>query len=43
MYFMVGLSKTRREHDSIWVVVDILAKSANFIPVKSSNRAGDYE
>ena len=43
MDFVVGLSRTRREHDSIWVVVDILANSANFIPVKFTYRAEDYE
>ena len=42
MYFMVGLSKTRRQHDSIWVVVDRVTKSAHFIFVKCTYRADDY-
>ena len=42
MDFVVGLSRTRREHDSIWVIVDRLTKSAHFIPVKSTYRAEDY-
>ena len=42
MDFMVGLSKTRRQHDSIWVIVDRLTKSAHFIPMKSTYRVEDY-
>ena len=36
MEFVVGLSRTQKSYDSIWVVVDRLTKSARFIPVKSS-------
>ena len=32
MVFVVGLSKTRRQHDSIWVIVEKMTMSANFIP-----------
>ena len=42
MDFVVGLPKTRRQHDSIWVFVDRVTKSAHFIPVKSTYRAEDY-
>ena len=42
MDFVVGLSKTRRQHDSIWVIVDPMTKSAHFIPVKSTYRVEDY-
>ena len=32
MDFMVGLLKTKRQHDSIWVIVEKMTMSANFIP-----------
>ena len=35
MDLVVGLPLTRRKHDSIWVVVDRLTKSAHFLPVKT--------
>ena len=35
MDFMVGLPLTRRKHDSVWVVVDRLTKSADFLLVRT--------
>ena len=37
MNFVVELSKTPSKHDTIWVIVDRLIKSAHFIPIR-----GDY-
>ena len=37
--FVVKLPRTQKKHDSIWVVVDRLTKSAHFIPTKSTRTA----
>ena len=35
MDFVVGLPLTGKKHDSVWVVVDGLTKSAHFLPVRT--------
>jgi len=35
MDFVTALPNTRRNFDSIWVIVDSLTKSAHFIPVQN--------
>ena len=42
MDFVVGLPKSKRHFDSIWVIVDRMTKSAHFLPVKTSYSAEDY-
>ncbi|KAH0644892.1 hypothetical protein KY284_032776 [Solanum tuberosum] len=42
MDFIVGLPRTRQQHDSIWVIVDQMTKSTHFLPVKVSYSAKDY-
>lgn len=37
--FIDGLSRSRSDHTSIWVIVDRLTKSAHFIPIKSKRTA----
>eukprot|EP00253_Pinus_taeda_P019879 PITA_19879 len=39
MDFIMGLPKTKKNNDSIFVVVDKLSKAAHFIPVQSTYRA----
>jgi hypothetical protein len=36
MNFIVGLPRTQKGYDSIWVIVDRLTKVAHFIPVKTT-------
>ena len=36
MDFVVGLPLTRRKHDSIWVIIDRLTKSAHFLLVRTN-------
>ncbi|KAL0288199.1 UNVERIFIED_CONTAM: hypothetical protein Scaly_2737100 [Sesamum calycinum] len=37
MDFVVGLPRTLRKHDAIWVIVDRLTKSAHFLPIRLGN------
>ncbi|KAL5560324.1 hypothetical protein UlMin_036535 [Ulmus minor] len=36
MDFVIGLPKTAKNHDAIWVVIDRLTKSAHFIPIRTT-------
>ena len=42
MDFIKGLPRTRRQHDSIWVIVDRMTKSSRFLAVKTTDSAEDY-
>jgi hypothetical protein len=42
MDFIVGLPNTSQRHDSIWVIVDRLTKTAHFLPVHTSYNAKKY-
>ena len=42
MDFITGLPMTQQGHDSIWVIVDCLTKSAHFIPVNTRYLARKY-
>jgi hypothetical protein len=42
MDFIVGLPRTSRGYNSIWVIVDRLTKSTHFIPVATTYRVGQY-
>ena len=39
MDFVVGLPRTKKENDSIWVIVYGLTKSAHFLPMKTTHTA----
>ncbi|KAJ9168463.1 hypothetical protein P3X46_019983, partial [Hevea brasiliensis] len=34
MDFMMGLPRTQKSHDAVWVIVDRVTKSAHFLPVR---------
>ena len=42
MDFITGFPHNRRQHDSIWVIVDRLTKSSRFLAVKTTYSAEDY-
>jgi hypothetical protein len=42
MDFIVGLPNTSQKHDSIWVIVDRLTKTAHFLPVHTTYTARKY-
>ncbi|KAL2226504.1 UNVERIFIED_CONTAM: Transposon Tf2-12 polyprotein, partial [Sesamum indicum] len=35
--FVIGLPRTFRKHDAIWVIVDRLTKSAHFLPIRQND------
>ena len=43
MDFITGLPRTRRQHDSIGVIVDRMTKSSRFLAVKTADLAEDYD
>jgi hypothetical protein len=42
MDFIVGLPRTSRGYNSIWVIVDRLTKSSHFMPVSTTYRVRQY-
>jgi hypothetical protein len=42
MDFIVGLSRTTKGYDSIWVIVDRLTKIVHFLPVKTDHPVDVY-
>jgi hypothetical protein len=43
MDFIVGLPRTSRWYNSIWVIVDCLIKSAHFIPISTTYMVQQYD
>jgi hypothetical protein len=42
MDFIVGLPNTSQKHDSIWVIIDRLTKTAHFLPVQTTYSTKKY-
>ena len=42
MDFITGLTQTLKHHDSIWVIVDSMAKFSSFLAVKTTDLTEDY-
>ena len=42
MDFVVGLPRTKKGYDFVWVIIDRFTKSAHFLPVKTTYTAADY-
>ena len=42
MDFIIVLPRSHRQHDSIWVIVNRMTKSAHFLPVKIHYSVKDY-
>jgi hypothetical protein len=42
MDFVVGLPNTSQRHDSIWVIVDRITKTAHFLPMHTTYNAKKY-
>jgi hypothetical protein len=42
MDFIIGLPNTSQKHDSIWVIVDRLTKTAHFLSVHTTYNAKKY-
>lgn len=42
MDFVMGLPCTHHQHDSIWIIMDKITKSAHFILVHTSYSSKDY-
>jgi hypothetical protein len=42
MDFIIGLPNTSQKHDSIWIIVDRLTKTAHFHPVHTTYNAKKY-
>ena len=42
MDFIIGLPRTHKHHDSIWVILDMMAKSSHFLAVKTTDSAEEY-
>ncbi|XP_073024282.1 uncharacterized protein [Primulina eburnea] len=42
MVFVVGLPRTQKGYNSIWVIVDRLTKSSHFLPVKTTYSMNQY-